>query len=145
MSIPTGSIVWSITLTPPEGFLLCDGQAVTSATYPRLYEHLVNAGSPYGTSGGNPKVPNLIEDNRFIRAAGGGVGIGSTQSSSIVDHSHHIPTSAQPGGSGISNQSGGGGGSHFVQYYPGADTGSNTGGAGETRPVNIGLLPCIST
>lgn len=68
MSVPTGSIVWSMTVSPPEGYLLCDGQAVSSGTYPALYTLLVNAGNPYGTSGGNPKVPDLITDNRFIRA-----------------------------------------------------------------------------
>lgn len=145
MSVPTGSIVWSMTVSPPEGYLLCDGQAVSSGTYPALYTLLVNAGNPYGTSGGNPKVPDLITDNRFIRAAGGSVGVGTTQNNAIVDHSHQISPSAQPGGSGISNQPGGGAGSHFVQYFPGSSSLSNPGGAGEARPVNIGLLPCIAT
>jgi len=145
MSIPTGSITWSMTLTPPDGFLLCNGQTVTAESYPTLYTLLVSNGNPYGTSGGNPKVPDLLTDNLFIRAAGGGLGVGTTQRYAIVDHSHQISPSAQPGGSGISNQPGGGAGTHLVQYFPGTTSGSNPGGAGEARPINVGLLPCIAT
>jgi len=144
MSVPTGSIVWSMTVSPPAGYLLCDGSEIDASTYPSLHTHLTNAGNPFGTSNGNPKIPDLISDNKFIRAAGGSISVGTTQSYAIVDHSHRITPSAQPGGSGISNQPGGGAGSHFVQYFPGFTSGSTVGGAGEARPINIGLLPCIS-
>lgn len=147
MSVPTGSIVWSITLSPPEGFLLCNGQTVTSGSHPALYNLLVSAGNPYGTSGGNPKIPDLLTDNLFVRAAGGSVGVGTMQDYAIVNHSHAVSPSAQPGGGGFSvpGSPGGGGGTHNLQYYPGVASEFTSGGAGEARPVNIGLLPCIAT
>jgi len=145
MAVPTGSIVWSMTLTPPDGYLLCDGAEVTESAHPGLHTHLTNAGNPFGTANGNPKLPDLITDNKFIRGAGGSVGVGSTALSAIVDHSHNINPSAQPGGPGISNQPGGGAGSHFVQFFPGFSSGENSGGSGEARPINVGLLPIIAT
>jgi hypothetical protein len=90
----------------------------------------------------------LITDNRFIRGAapaavGGSLPVGTTQSSMMQDHSHAFPNTMQPGGSGVSNQPGGGAGTHVTGYIT-LNSGS-TGGAGETIPINLGLLPCIAT
>lgn len=148
MSVLTGSVIWSMTVNPPTGYLLCDGAEVNPTTHPRLHTHLNNAGNPFGTSNGNPKLPDLITDNRFIRAAapaavGGSLPVGTTQSSMMQDHSHAFPSTMQPGGSGVSNQPGGGAGTHLTGYQT-LTSGFNSGGAGEARPINIGLLPCIA-
>lgn len=42
----------------PEGWLECNGQTVTAISHPELYAMIVAAGNPFGTSGGNPKVPD---------------------------------------------------------------------------------------
>ena len=144
MSVLTGSVVWSMTISAPEGYLLCDGAEVDPDTHPGLHTHLSNAGSPFGESNGNPRLPDLITDNRFIRAAGGGIDVGTTQSSMMQDHSHAFPDTMQPGGSGVSNQSGGTNGTHLTGYQT-LFSGYNSGGAGEARPINVGLLPCIAT
>ena len=44
--------------TAPDGWLLCEGQAVTSAN-PGLRRLLLDSGSPYGVSGSDPLAPNL--------------------------------------------------------------------------------------
>ena len=149
MSVLTGSVMWSMTVSAPTGYLVCDGAEIDAATYPRLHTHLTNAGNPFGTSNGNPKIPDLITDNRFIRGAapaavGGSLPVGTTQSNMMQDHSHAFPDTMQPGGSGVSNQPGGGSGTHLTGYQT-LTSGFNSGGAGETRPINIGLLPCIAT
>ena len=148
MSVLTGSVIWSMTVSAPTGYLLCDGAEIDAATYPRLHTHLTNAGNPFGTSNGNPRIPDLITDNRFIRgaapaAAGGSLPVGTTQTSQMEAHSHAFPNTLQPGGSGVSNQSGGGAGTHLSGYFQ--FTSGSSGGAGETRPINLGLLPCIAT
>jgi len=143
MSVLTGSVMWSMTLDPPAGYLLCNGAEVDPDTHPRLHAHLDGAGNPFGTSNGNPRLPDLITDNRFIRAAGGSLTVGTTQTSAFQEHSHAFPDTMQPGGSGVSNQSGGGSGTHLTGYQ--TLTSGSAGGAGETRPINIGLLPCIAT
>ena len=66
MSVLTGSVMWSMTVSAPTGYLVCNGAEIDAATYPRLHTHLTNAGNPFGTSNGNPKIPDLITDNRFI-------------------------------------------------------------------------------
>jgi hypothetical protein len=44
MSVLTGSVVWSMTVSAPEGYLLCDGAEVNPDTHPGLHTHLSNAG-----------------------------------------------------------------------------------------------------
>lgn len=148
MSVLTGSIVWSMTVSAPEGYLLCNGAEIDEDTYPSLHAHLSNAGNPFGTSNGNPKIPDLITGNRFIRGAapaavGGSMPVGTTQGNQIQDHSHAFPNTLQPGCCGVSNQSGGGSGTHLSGYQ--TFSSGSSGGAGETRPINVGLLPCIAT
>ena len=148
MSVLTGSVMWSMTVSAPEGFLVCDGSEVDENTHPALHAHLTNAGNPFGTVNDNPRLPDLITGNRFIRGAaptavGGSLPVGTTQNHQIQDHSHAFPNTLQPGGSGVSNQPGGGSGTHLSGYQ--TFFSGYSGGAGETRPINLGLLPCIAT
>ena len=144
MSVLTGSVLWSISTSAPSGYLVCDGSEINLGTYPKLHKHLTDAGNPFGTSNGNPKIPDLITDNRFIRAAGGSLNVGSTQSHAMESHSHEFSDTLQPGCCGVSNQSGGGNGTHVVGYQE-LTSGTNTANQNETYPINIGLLPCIAT
>jgi len=56
--IPVGSIMpFASAANAPAGWLLCNGQAVPSATYPQLYTAI---GTSYGGDATNFKVPDLI-------------------------------------------------------------------------------------
>lgn len=91
VEVPLGTIMHFAADTPPGGWLVCDGTPVT-ALYPDLRAFLVSAGSPYGTSGGNPRLPDLRGE--FVRGWDGGRGVdtgrvfGSAQGDAVQDHSH---------------------------------------------------------
>ncbi len=57
-SMPIGGILPWIVSAAPAGFLLVAGQAVTSA-HAQLRKLLTDDGSPHGTSGGDPLLPDL--------------------------------------------------------------------------------------
>jgi hypothetical protein len=148
--VPVGSFTWHTGRTVPAGYILADGAALTtavSANVPLRNLYLAD-GSPYGVSGANPLLPNLIAaGGRFIRG-NSGAGVGVAQSDAFQDHGHRI-TRQTGGGSGGSGEWIG------VNDVPGNTTRDNrvtlpvtTGGGSprtstETRPVNIALLPCV--
>lgn len=58
--LPVGSVIDFALPLVPGGWLLCDGQVLTSATpYPDLRSALINAGFPYGQNGGDPRIPDF--------------------------------------------------------------------------------------
>ena len=132
-TVPVGSFIWWTSDTVPNGYLLCDGSAVTT-TYATLRDILINAGSPFGTSGSDPRLPDLVTDNRFIRGAGGSLAHGTTQDHQIENHSH---TYLGRSGGGIGD-SGPRNANRFTDYLSGP-----AGTAGETRPNAIALLPIL--
>lgn len=50
--------MWALP-TAPSGWIFMRGQAATLASYPLWRAALIAAGSPYGTSGSDPKFPNM--------------------------------------------------------------------------------------
>lgn len=92
--IPAGHLSWSVTGVVPAGWLIANGQQVTAA-YPVLRADLIAAGSPHGTAGGNPLLPNLI--GRFPRGATtpGGTGGADTvtlTAAQMPSHTHTGPS-----------------------------------------------------
>lgn len=75
--IPTGMVMPFAGDTPPEGFLICNGQAVSRNTYQGLFEII---GTKYGVGDGSTtfNVPNLIE--RFVQ---GGTSSGETREAGL--------------------------------------------------------------
>lgn len=56
--LPIGAIIDYALPTPPSGWLMCYGQSLASGQYPLLRQALIDAGYPYGSSGGNPLLPD---------------------------------------------------------------------------------------
>lgn len=84
----TGTVLPYALATAPAGWLICDGAALAPGTADVLRAKLIADGSPYGTSGSNPKLPDLRGE--FLRGLDGGRGIdpgrtlGSAQKGSLA-------------------------------------------------------------
>ena len=57
--IPVGTIQMWAMLTPPEGWLLCDGSVVNKALHPKLHELLEADGFLYGGDANGAMIPDL--------------------------------------------------------------------------------------
>lgn len=55
----TGTVLPYALATAPSGWLICDGSALASGTADVLRQKLIDDGSPYGTSGSDPLLPDL--------------------------------------------------------------------------------------
>jgi hypothetical protein len=81
--VPTGAIFWFPIDTPPNGYLICDGTAVSRSTYAALYTVI---GTKYGTGDGTTtfNLPNLA-DVRFVKGA---LSAGYPADAVVGTHSH---------------------------------------------------------
>jgi len=139
VSNPVGSIIFFASTTPPTGYLLCDGSAISRSKYPAL---LGVIGVTYGMGDGlnTFNLPDLRGE--FIRGYDNGRGVdssrvfGSFQKDELRSHRHEYTG----GQTGLENN-------YWIQGRT-VDFNSQplhtdyTGGS-ETRPRNIALLPCI--
>lgn len=73
--VPVGSVFWLTTQTAPEGYLICDGSAVSRTEYADLFAAI---GTTFGTGDGSTTfaLPNL--QAAFIRGAGSQDGYSAT-------------------------------------------------------------------
>lgn len=73
--VPVGSVFWLATQTAPEGYLICDGSAVSRTEYADLFAAI---GTTFGTGDGSTTfaLPNL--QAAFIRGAGSQNGYSAT-------------------------------------------------------------------
>ncbi len=114
---PPGAVMYFARITPPEGWLECNGQAVSKTTYPLLFDAI---GITFGSDGDTFRLPDLRGE--FIRGWDHGRGadfnraFGSFQADEI--RAQRIPVSV------------------------GEQEALAPNGA-ETRPRNVALLPCI--
>lgn len=137
---PPGAVVAFAMVTPPNGWLTCNGQAVSRITYSRLFTAI---GTAFGAGDGTTtfNLPDLRGE--FIRGwdEGRGVdagrGFGSWQADEFRSHNHTFNFR------NITNNSGGGG----IDDAGGAGAvyGTNYSGGSETRPRNVALRYCIKT
>lgn len=146
---PPGTLVAFGGTTAPEGWLLCNGQAVSRTQYAALFSVIGNAFGG-GDSTTTFNVPDLR--GRFLRGVSGGTGrdpdaasrgvsnpggntgdqVGSLQGHAFANHQHSIPVLGPPGG---------------PMQAVAADPASTTSGAyssygaggNETRPVNVNV------
>lgn len=139
VAVPAGTIIYTARLTPPDGYLVANGEAKSRTTYSQLCAAI---GFTYGNGDGSTtfNLPDL--QGYFIRCAGtnsdltSAADIGARQQSSVERHSHSITTyGATQGGvnTGVDNK----------VWSRTASTFTGTYGGDETRPKNIALLACI--
>ncbi|MBX3745581.1 MAG: tail fiber protein [Verrucomicrobiae bacterium] len=118
--VPPGSIMafGGNTNTIPQGWLLCDGRPVSSATYPRLFQNIGVAWGN-GTDDADPSTDFNLPDlsGRFLRGSDGGSGrdpnanartrsnpggnqgnrVGTLQNDAFAEHKHFVFLSGQTG------------------------------------------------
>lgn len=134
--IPPGIVDHYAGETPPSGWLVRDGSAISRAAYADLFARL---GTRFGPGDGFNTF-NLPDDRElFDRGWGGatsGRALGSYQADEIKSHTHGVPDANQNAGFGANAfDTGGNQAFQFVAT-------SATGGA-ETRPKNRAYLPII--
>jgi microcystin-dependent protein len=85
--MPVGAAMPFLGNTPPPGFLICNGQAVSRTTYAELFAVI---GTIYGAGDGVStfNVPDLR--NQFIRGKADDRAVGSTQAGSFAAHIHPV-------------------------------------------------------
>ena len=90
--VPTGVVMPYAGDTAPEGFLLCNGQAVSRTTYANLFTFI---GTKYGAGDGSTtfNVPNLV--NRFVE---GGSASGETKEAGLPNITGEVGIDDQMGG-----------------------------------------------
>ena len=155
-SVPVGAVFHVAMNTPPSGYLVCNGAALSTSEYSALFAALQYT---YGGSGSTFNLPDLR--GMFIRGHDGGRGVdpgrafGSTQEESFKSHWHHIVSLASNSNSDptsypndpINWRSTSGGDEEYSMntLINGAATGGKSSevGGSETRPVNVALLPII--
>lgn len=137
---PAGTLMYFAGGTAPNGWLVCDGSAVSRTTYADLFAAI---GTTYGAGDGSTtfKLPDLR--GVFLRGLDSGRGLdpgralGTYQVDEFAEHSHtyllHQNGSEQ--GAGI--------GSYFGLVRDRMTLDSGNAGGTETRPKNIAVLPCI--
>jgi len=156
--LPASSVLYVARSTAPSGFLVCDGTAYQTSSYPRLFQAI---GYTYGGSGVTFRVPDLRGE--FVRGWDGGRNVdtgrtfGSAQADSLGTHAHNMddlyglnddqgPALIDRNGNRIERFSSwgsdGDNDSGNPVFY---ETKTANAGSAETRPRNVALLPIIKT
>lgn len=148
-AVPAGTIAYFSTRYPPNGWLACNGQYVSTTTYSRLYSAI---GSTYGLSGNTFRVPDLRGE--FIRCWDNSRGVdsgrsfASYQSSMLGSHTHTVSLTGFCNGkdSGRHNDARWSSGDvYYNRTLTNADAIIGTTGGTETRPRNFALIAMIKT
>jgi microcystin-dependent protein len=160
--VPTGTVVAFAASSPPSGWLVCNGAAVSRTTYAALFGVL---GTTYGAGDGSTtfNLPDLRGE--FVRGLDLGRGVdsgrvlGSAQASQNLAHTHTASTASAGAHSHTTGEAvAPGGGS--ISYGPGERTTTtttssdgahthtvtvNSSGGSEARPRNVALVYIIKT
>jgi microcystin-dependent protein len=127
--------------TPPNGWLRCNGAAVSRTTYSRLFAAI---GTTYGAGDGSTTftLPDLR--GQFLRGHDAGANVdpgrafGSAQGDTLASHAHPLLSIA---GSGTTE------GFQFASvtgaFASESTTNVGNNGGNETRPKNVAMLYCI--
>lgn len=149
--VPVGQHVWMVGARP-DGYLTMDGAFVSRTLYADLFAYV---GTNYGAGDGSTtfKLPDLVTQNRFIRAAGGALTVGTPQqdqmqritgfirSDSTLDGIASVAEGAFTIEGSSARRSGDGSGSNKQQVS--FDSGRVTRTGDQTQPRSIAFRPCI--
>lgn len=120
---PTMILPW-ISATPPAGWLLCNGQSLSTAAYPGLFAQM---GYTFGGSGGSFNLPNPA--GRMMLGATSSLGVTSGANTVTLDTTT-IPSHAHPKCGAITILSpGSGGGTEAISATSGNTANAGGGGA----------------
>jgi microcystin-dependent protein len=143
---PTGAYMWAATTNVGDGWLLCNGQAVSRTVYANLFSAI---GTRYGAGDASTtfNVPNA--GGRSLMAAGSGSGLTNrdindifvgeerhTQTIAEMPSHHHVVHAFSAGATG------GDGGDILNEPDPGADHDHDTDDTGGGNPFNV-IHPCL--
>lgn len=164
-AVPVGHFSMFFMASPPAGYLVCNGTAVSRSGYPALFTAL---GTLYGPGNGSTtfNLPNM--QSEFARGSDPGAGraVGSTQTSSNLNHTHTFTTNSSGNHQhGVAIPTSGDSrtaqivpgppapfealvatGQTYLTTFAGAHVHNGTtdgNGTTESRPRNMALLPCI--
>lgn len=144
--MPPGAVLPFARTTAPTGWLKCNGQLVSRATYPGLFSAI---GTTFGAGDGSTTFAMPDLRGEFVRGLDDGRGVdsgrtlGGFQDGQMPAHSHNVST-----------QAGTNAGSNLAQTDRGAydynqprptSTAGGTSNNSENRPRNIAMLYCIKT
>ncbi|MGC0151881.1 phage tail protein [Chromobacterium vaccinii] len=129
LSRSAGQLVAMFTDSPPPGTLVCNGAAVSRASYAALFAAI---GTKYGAGDGSTSfnLPNLADG--FALLAANGNPVGSIVAGSVIRHSHGVNAWSDAGGN-HSHGVGDPGHAHNIQVNAYTIGGGQGGGAGICR------------
>lgn len=150
--IPTGTIASFSITTPPTGWLVCDGSAVSRSTYAALFAVI---GTTWGNGDGSTTFNLPDTRGYFLRGYDNGAGrdpgrvFASGQADAFQGHYHTFTGNAGQGVVAFQNGASGpgawSGGAQSFTFTPGVTSPITDGvngvprTAAETRPINIAL------
>lgn len=144
VELSPGLVNYFAGVAPPSGWLVCDGTAVSRATYANLFAQISTI---YGAGDGSTtfNLPDLrgefIRCNDEGRGVDSGRNVGSYQAYATGPHTHTINGYVS---SALFLYRAGGGNPGVGIPYSGASASAIQNNAGsETRPRNVSLLACI--
>lgn len=140
ITLPVGVVLPFANTTAPDGWIECDGRAVSRSTYAALFAAI---GTSYGAGDGSTtfNIPDLRGE--FVRGwdHGKGVDPGRAAASNQLDafkaHSHFLKSRLQSGTSNSEVPS------DSTGTYSEASLSTTETGGTETRPRNVAMMMCI--
>jgi len=157
--LPPGAVLPFAGTTAPDGWLVCDGSAISRTTYADLYAYI---GTLYGSGDGVTTFNLPMLENQFIRGASATRPVGNEESDQIGEHEHGGSTDMdgnhrhslpiESNGSqnlfalvNTANRDERYSNSHPTGYAGEHNHTFTTDPAGgdETRPMNVAMLYCI--
>ena len=156
-SVPTGMLAFFHATTPPEGWLLCNGQGVSRTTYANLFSVI---GTKYGAGDGSTtfNLPNLhhrfLEGTTTTSEVGSSVqaGLPNITGQSVINYNYGDNLQAYGFCYAAKNDRGLKGGtfngtnsstSRGSSFYDAGRQTSLYGKSATVQPMSIRLMPCI--
>lgn len=137
--VPIGTSWFHDDTSPPPGWLVRDGSAISRTTYPVLHSMYAARSYPYGAGDGSTTF-NLADDRGRLFMGSSGAhplgSIGGAESASFALTIAQLPPHTHPNGSGVNVSASGG-----ARQEPGSSPTANTGATGSGNPITVPTLP----